>query len=527
MGKRFLLVMDDVWSEKIEDWETLVGPFLAAAPGSKIIITTRKQQLLNKLGYGQPYNLNKLSHDDALSLFAQHALGVNNFDTHPQLLPYGERIVQKCDGLPLALRALGSLLRTKTDEEEWKELLNDEIWGLEDGGGIVPALRLSYQDLSACLKQLFAYCSLLPKDYMFKKEELILLWMAEGFFQKSTSNKSMERLEIDEVPESVGSLKHMRQLTKLPDNFLKLKNLRHFDIRYTCLWNMMPLGTCELNSLQTLSNIIVGGNNDFLISGLKNIKDLQGKIYIRELDKFQSARDIQEVNLSKKRVSELHVEWSDVFDDSRNDTLEKDVLNALKPHSNNLKDLEIVWYGGKLFPNWIGDPSFICLTCISIRSCRNCTFLPPLGKLPLLKKLSIERMNEVKVIGSELLGTNPAFPSLEILSFHDMRGWEVWSANDGVIGATAFPCLKELSVHDCPNLAKVSLEALPSLKILKIKSCSDGVLRSLIHVASSVTNLSIYGIFGLTDEVWSDVMGYLREVDEINIEMCNEIRYLW
>ncbi|GKD39397.1 NB-ARC domains-containing protein [Tanacetum coccineum] len=145
-GKRFLLVLDDIWSDKLEDWETLAAPFFEVARGSKIIITTRKKELLRKLGYECPYDLQKLSHNDAFSLFARHA-GISDFESYPTLRLHGEGIMKKCDGLPLALKALGSLLRTKTDEEDWKQLLNNEIWMLEDEGGILPALRLSYRDL--------------------------------------------------------------------------------------------------------------------------------------------------------------------------------------------------------------------------------------------------------------------------------------------------------------------------------------------------------------------------------------------
>ncbi|KAL4567635.1 hypothetical protein LXL04_023224 [Taraxacum kok-saghyz] len=192
--KRFLIVLDDVWSESYTDWEILERPFLAGAPGSKVIITTRKMSLLTQLGYDQPYSLSLLSHDNALSLFCQHALGESNFDSYPALKPHGEGIVKKCDGLPLALIALGRLLRTKIGEEEWKEVLNSEIWELGKRDEIVPALRLSYNDLSSYLKLLFAYCSLFPKDYVFDKEELVLLWMAEGFLHQSSTSKSMERL---------------------------------------------------------------------------------------------------------------------------------------------------------------------------------------------------------------------------------------------------------------------------------------------------------------------------------------------
>nr|XP_043639575.1 putative disease resistance RPP13-like protein 1 [Erigeron canadensis] len=197
-GKRFLLVLDDVWSEKIEDWDTLVPPFHSVAPGSKIIITTRKKQLVQQLGNDDPYHLKKLSHEDALTLFAQHSLGSTNFDSYPTLRSYAEGIEKKCDGLPLALKLLGTSLKTRRNEEDWKELLNSKIWSLKDEGGILPALRLSYHELSACLKQMFAYSSLFPKDYVFEKDDLILLWMAEGFLHKSTPGEPMEMERLGE-----------------------------------------------------------------------------------------------------------------------------------------------------------------------------------------------------------------------------------------------------------------------------------------------------------------------------------------
>ncbi|GJZ56842.1 hypothetical protein Tco_0612336 [Tanacetum coccineum] len=53
------------------------------------------------------------------------------------------------------------------------------------------------------------------------------------------------------------------------------------------------------------------------------------------------------------------------------------------------------------------------------------------------------------------------------------------------------------------------------MSVLEINNCGDGVLTSLIHVASAVTKLSICRISGLSDEVWRSVMDYLGEVEEV------------
>ncbi|GKE51259.1 NB-ARC domains-containing protein [Tanacetum coccineum] len=122
--------------------------------------------------------------------------------------------------------------------------------------------------------------------------------------------------------------------------------------------------------------------------------------------------------------------------------------------------------------------------------------------------MGIRSLNEVKVVGSEFLGTGIAFPKLESLRFEYMSGWEVWSTNSGVVDAV-FPRLQTLQIVDCPNLVEVSFQALPSMRDLDLDDCGDGVLTSLIHVASAVTNLTINNISGLSDEVWRGVMDYL------------------
>ncbi|GLT56129.1 hypothetical protein SLA2020_292000 [Shorea laevis] len=197
-GRKFFLVLDDVWNKEYGQWDVLKRPFMLGAPGSKIIVTTRNKDVgMMMRGDDGVYNLALLQDDVCLPLFTRHTLGKENFDAHPYLQDVGEKLVKRCKRLPLALKTLGGVLRGKLCCNEWENVLNSDIWSLsEDRSGILLALRLSYNHLSSHLKQCFAYCALFPKDYEFDKKELVLLWMAEGLLQQQSHEKKQMEEEI-------------------------------------------------------------------------------------------------------------------------------------------------------------------------------------------------------------------------------------------------------------------------------------------------------------------------------------------
>ena len=151
---------------------------------------------VSAVGATLAYPLKELSNDEFWSLLAQQALPTRNFDDYPELRVVGEQITKNSKGLPLAAKTLGGMLSTYQNPDAWQDILTSKIWDLPDqeNNDILQALKLSYHHLLSHLKRCFAYCSLFPKNYEFEVDELVLLWMGEGFLDKGKGRKQMEEI---------------------------------------------------------------------------------------------------------------------------------------------------------------------------------------------------------------------------------------------------------------------------------------------------------------------------------------------
>ncbi|KAJ6960547.1 disease resistance protein RGA3 [Populus alba x Populus x berolinensis] len=181
-GRRFLLVLDDVWDHYHEKWNALKDALRVGARGCAVIITTRLKQVADKMATIPVHLMGRLSEDDSWLLFERLAFGMRRREEYVHLESIGKAIVNKCSGVPLALKAVGSFMRFKRNEREWLSVKESEIWNLPDEGGTIkPALKLSYNNLPPHLKQCFGFCCMFPKDYVMQKDQLVKLWMANGF----------------------------------------------------------------------------------------------------------------------------------------------------------------------------------------------------------------------------------------------------------------------------------------------------------------------------------------------------------
>nr|XP_043611552.1 putative disease resistance protein At3g14460 [Erigeron canadensis] len=199
---------------------------------------------------------------------------------------------------------------------------------------LVKLKNLRYLNLSGCTK-----LSRLP-DNLIKLINLRYL--------------NFSRTDITCVPEKVGNLYNLQSLLlsgchglcSLPSSLVKLINLRHLEITDTPKLKELPIGIGELTGLQTLSKVIIGDANRFKISHLKDLQHLQGRLTIEGLHKVAKSTDAKEANLQQKKgLHDLKMEWSDVFDDSRNELIESEVLEGLRPFEK-LTNIKISKYMG-------------------------------------------------------------------------------------------------------------------------------------------------------------------------------------
>ncbi|XP_050292613.1 putative disease resistance protein RGA4 [Quercus robur] len=192
-GKRYLIVLDDVWNEDCEKWFSLKKILMGGARGSRIVMTTRSQKVAKISQPSQPHVLQGLDEQHAWSLFKKMAFEEGEEPKEVSFVNIGKDILKMCVGVPLAIRTIGGLLYFKKSEREWLSFKDNELSKIpQNENDILPTLKLSYDYLPSHLKHCFAYCSLFPKDYKIKKESLIYMWMAQGFIKLYNEKQCLE-----------------------------------------------------------------------------------------------------------------------------------------------------------------------------------------------------------------------------------------------------------------------------------------------------------------------------------------------
>ncbi|CAL4899412.1 unnamed protein product [Urochloa decumbens] len=283
--KRLLLVLDDMWACREDDWQRLLAP-LKNTQGNVVVVTTRIPKLAAMVAtgsMGRPYG------------FATHWVGNS----------------EPIEGFPLAVKTVGRLLRNKTIDH-WKRVLESKEWEFQSSDDdIMPALKLSYNYLPSDVQQCFSCCALFPEDYKFDREELIHFWIGFGLLGTRDQNKKAEDIGLDRINELVdhGFLEKDEKEDGLYYNVHDLLHELALISSYECL---IINGLSNLRSVQQVPasichlSIIV---NDTDVKDPKTYESCKNDL--RELGKRMKVENLRTLML----FGEYHGNFSKTFGD--------------------------------------------------------------------------------------------------------------------------------------------------------------------------------------------------------------------
>ncbi|KAI4347813.1 hypothetical protein L6164_008594 [Bauhinia variegata] len=187
-GQKILIILDDMWGKL--DFEVIGIPFGENCTGCKVLLTTRRLQVCNVISCQRTISLSLLNAEEAWTLFQKHSGIVD--ETSDSLKDLAKEIVKDCTGLPIAIEAVASTLKGKS-ESGWEESLErpkettliDVEEGLRDPH---TCLQRSYDNLrDKEAKSIFLLCSIFPKDCEIHEEYLTRYGIGLGLFGEVSS----------------------------------------------------------------------------------------------------------------------------------------------------------------------------------------------------------------------------------------------------------------------------------------------------------------------------------------------------
>ncbi|CAN0900120.1 Disease resistance protein RUN1 [Linum grandiflorum] len=478
-NKKVLLILDDV--DSLEQLEMLAANHDWFGPGSRIIITSRDQRLLNRHEAFEVVKLEGLGYREALTLFS-----LNAFKQHEPMEEFKElcmRVLEYAQGLPLAIRVLGCFLGGRS-KREWESA----IASLKDYcNDILDVLKISFDALN-------------------KHDQDIFLDIA-CFFNWKSIREVKKVLDICGFCADIG-VQHLVEKSLL--TFSDTGNLGMHDLlrdmgreivcrgsprnpgRRSRLWDpedvisvlMTPTGREEVEAI---------------VLDLPEMEELQlnmeafsNMFSLRLLIIRKAEFDAGPINLP----SELRfLEWDGYPSDSFPASFRHSKLVELIMHCSNLSRL------------WQGKAKMSNLKAIDVSHSHNLITTPDLSRAPNVERLIFEDC-------ISLCDVHPTIGSLKKLTFLSFSGCPKLKNLPGIVGKLLELHLDGTAIDD-EELHRI-VQWATYLTLLCLKGCES--LKSLPRRIGSLKQLEKLNLCGCSQlDSLPDELGDLESLVELDL----------
>ncbi|MED6207180.1 hypothetical protein PIB30_033374 [Stylosanthes scabra] len=489
--KKVFIVLDDMGT--VEQFEHLATQWLG--PGSRIIVTTRNKDVLRKVHV--IYEVKGLSFKNSLKLFC-----LNAFDEVYPKAGYEEvskMAVNYANGIPLALKVLGSLLYSKAIEEWGSGLAKVKIYPNVD---IFNVLKLSYDGLDELEKEIF-----LDIVFFFKgkeKDAVIPFLESCGFFPAI----------------GIGNLSRKALITISKHNTIEMHDLIEQMGREIVRQESIkePGKRSRLSNSEDVYNVL---NND------KGTDSVEGIV----LDMSQIKRDIHlDADTFKKMPNIRFLKFYDSWRHKKSANVY--LSSTLETFPNELRYLEWTGYPVKSLPQtfcaeklvelcmpnspvsklWNGVQDLVHLKKINLSACKQLVELPDFSRASNLKEVRLDDCVRICQLHPSILSID----KLETLSLYCCKSLK------SLKGKSHLKSLKKVHVLYCSSLKEfsVSSEELTRLDF-------NGTIIDTLH--SSVGRLSKLVQFDLCNarvETLPNELCLLVSLEELNLKGCKQLTEL-
>ncbi|XP_050224934.1 disease resistance protein RPM1-like isoform X2 [Mercurialis annua] len=366
--RRYLVVLDNVSNAKA--WYEFENVLPNNSCGSRILLTTQNLDVALASSPDKTYNLSPLSQEESWTLFCRKIF--QNEPCPPHLDGVLQNILIRCQGLPLAIVAIGGVLATKNRSriDEW-ELVHRSLGAvLEDNGRLKSILSLSYNDLPYFLKYCLMYFSIFPADDSIEHARLVRLWIAEGFV------KEKEGMTLEEVAEGYLNELIKRSLVQVVDTTSDGR-----------------VKTCRVHDILLQMIILKSRDQDFASIANEQSARMMWPEKIRRLSIHNVMPSIQEMLTASRPRSLLMFWWL-------NSLPESFILNLSSHRLRLLNVLDLEGAPLEKFPNEV--VSLYLLKYLSLRNTKVTSIPSSIGKLQNLETLDLKHAH-VTELPAEIL----------------------------------------------------------------------------------------------------------------------------